>query len=345
MNISTTRYFKRLLIPVLVLFFSVDTAWALRLKIATLSPPATMKPLQEGADQIAKETDNRVTFKFYYNGRMGNDKMVIKKIQAGQLHGCAVVGGSLSQFFPANQLYAQPLKFKTVEEIDYVRQYMDGYILDGLENNGKRGFVTFGLIGGGFSYIMSKHRIETVEDLRRQKVWIPDNDTISNDSIKAFGVSPIPLPIAEVLTSLQTSLIDTVANSPVGAVVLQWHTQIKYVVNVPLIYLHAVLAIDKKRFDKISESDQQIVRRIMMAASKKLEQKNREAELKNINTLKTRGITFITPNPQAMKEWEKAGQKASQKMIDNGVLPKDVVDQMNRHLKTFHDSNPTANAE
>ena len=314
-----------------------------KFKIATLSPDGSMwmEKMLDGAKKVALETENRVTFKFYPSGRMGNDKMVLKKIRIGQLHGGAVVSGSLSQFFKANQLYAQPMKFKTLEEIDYVRQYLDPFITEGLE---KKGFVTFGLIGGGFSYIMSKYPIETVRDLRRQKVWIPDNDTISQDSIKAFGVNPIPLPIADVRISLQSGLIDTVATSPLGALVLQWHTQIKYVTQVPLIYLYAVLAIDKKKFMKVAESDRKIVRQIMGRVSKEIQARNRIDDEKNIKVLKKRGITFITPGPDAMREWNQVGKNASDKMIESGVLPRKICDELDMHLKTFHKTSQTANA-
>jgi TRAP-type C4-dicarboxylate transport system substrate-binding protein len=316
----------------------------IKFKIATLSPDGSMwmKKMAEGARKVAEATDNRVTFKFYPSGRMGNDKMVLKKIKIGQLHGGAVVTGSLSQIFPANQIYAQPMKFKTLEEIDYIRQHMDQFIINGLE---EKGFVTFGLIGGGFSYIMSQNPIETVQDLQHQKVWIPDNDTISQDAIKAFGINPIPLPIADVRISLQSGLIDTVATSPMGALVLQWHTQIKYVTQMPLIYLHAVLAIDKNIFMKVAEADQAIVKKIMSQVSKDIQAQNRIDDEKNIAVLKKRGITFIMPSSEAVRQWEEIGKNASEKMIEAGVLPREIAQELDMHLKTFHQSGRTAHAQ
>ncbi|RLC23862.1 MAG: C4-dicarboxylate ABC transporter [Deltaproteobacteria bacterium] len=328
------KILKRLAL-ILLIIFTTDTAYAVKLKIATLSPEGSMwmEKMRMGASEVSKKTDNRVIFKFYPGGVMGNDKTILRKIRIGQLHGGAVVGGSLSQFFPANQIYAQPLKFKNLEEVSYVRQYMDQYIIDGLD---KAGFVTFGLMGGGFAYIMSQNPIETIEDLRRQKVWIPDNDKISQDSIKAFGITPIPLPIADVRTSLQSGLINTVATSPVGAVVLQWHTQIKYVTNVPLIYLHAVLAINKKSFLKIAQSDREIVTQVMTRALRQIDIKNREDNIKAIQTLKNRGITFITPSKNALDDWYEVGRNAARKMVDSGILPQDVVDQLDALLTDFH---------
>ena len=323
------------LVLMLFILLTAENGYAIRLKIATLSPEGSMwmEKMRKGAKQVAIETDNRVTFKFYPGGVMGNDKAVLRKIRIGQLHGGAVVGGSLSQFFPANQIYAQPLKFRSLEEVDYVRQHMDAYVIEGLD---KSGFVTFGLIGGGFAYIMSQNPIETVQDLRAQKVWIPDNNKISQDSIKAFGINPIPLPIADVRTSLASGLINTVATSPVGAVVLQWHTRIKYVTDIPLIYLHAVLAVAKKPFSKLTRQDQKIVTRVMTAALKEIDVKNRADNIKAVETLKKRGITFITPSQDALDYWLEVAGIASKKMIEAGILPQAVVDQLNTHLNHFH---------
>ena len=86
-------------------------------------------------------------------------------------------------------------------------------------------------MGGGFAYIMSRSPITSIGDLKERKIWVPDNDKMTVDSVSSFGVSPIALPLADVRTGLQSGLIDTVGTSPVGAVVLQWHTEIKYIRN------------------------------------------------------------------------------------------------------------------
>ncbi len=319
----------------LFLIFLAGTVHAATLKIATLSPEGSMwmEKMRNGAEQVAKETENRVNIKFYPGGVMGNDNAVLRKIRIGQLQGGAFVAGSLSQFFPANQIYAQPFKFQSIEEVDFIRKFMDSYIIDGLD---KGGFVVFGIIGGGFAYIMSKEPIETVEDLRKRKVWIPDNDHISQDSIKVFGVTPIPLPISDVRTSLQTGLIDTIGTSPVGAVVLQWYNQIKYVMNIPLIYLYAAMAIDKTQFLKIDEADRKVISRVMTSALKEIDIQNRKDDIEAIETLKSRGITFTTPSKQALDEWYRLAGLAYLEMVEAGVLPQDVVDKLNGHLDAFH---------
>ncbi|MBW2250718.1 MAG: TRAP transporter substrate-binding protein DctP, partial [Deltaproteobacteria bacterium] len=85
-----------------VLFFLLSSqANAVVLKIATLSPDGSnwMITMRQGAKEVAKKTENRVRFKFYPGGIMGDDKAVLRKIRIGQLHGGILTSGSLSKFY------------------------------------------------------------------------------------------------------------------------------------------------------------------------------------------------------------------------------------------------------
>lgn len=333
--------FKILAFCLVCLGVMTPQAWAVKLKIATISPEGSMwmEQMRKGAKQVAKETDNRVKFKFYPGGVMGNDKAVLRKIRVGQLHGGAVVGGSLANFFPANQLYAQPLKFSGMDEVDYVRQKMDAFIMKGLYD---AGFVTFGLSSGGFAYVMSSRQVRSVSDLRSCKVWMPDNDKMSQEMAKVFGLSPIPLPLADVRTGLQSGLIDTVATSPMAALILQWHTQVKYVTDLPIMYVYGVLAISKKRFLKIPEKDRVIVTRIMTDAFKEIDRLNREDDIKATAALKNQGIQFIKPETAHMSEWQQMAGKYSDNLVTSGVIPKETAEEVNRLIKEFRSGTAAA---
>ncbi|WP_462269730.1 TRAP transporter substrate-binding protein [Desulfobacter sp.] len=329
-NKSILQLFSFILV---ITVFGVS-AEAVTLKIATISPEGSMwmEKLRKGAKQIAETTDHRIKFKFYPGGVMGNDKAVLRKIRINQLQGGALMAGSLASFFPGNQIYAQPMKFKSQEEVDYVRRHMDDYIIKGFED---AGFICFTLMGGGFAYIMSKSPITSVGDLKERKIWVPDNDKMTVDSMRSFDISPIVLPLADVRTGLQSGLIDTVGTSPVGAIVLQWHTEIKYITNLPLLYLYGVLAIDKKTFHKISPDDRKVVSNVMTRQLKEIDRLNRQDNVKAIEALKKQGIKFITPSQEQMNAWLAAADQASQKMINNGDLPKAPADKVNALLEQY----------
>ena len=312
---------------------------AVRFKIATLSPEGSvwMKKMEEGAEEVARKTENRVNIKFYPGGVMGDDEAVLRKIRVGQLQGGAVVGGSLSRYYQDNQIYGLPMKFKSFEEIDYVRRHLDPMIMEGLE---KGGFVTFGIAEGGFAYVMATVPIRTVDDMRRQKVWVPENDKTILEAVKAFDINPIPLSIADVRAGLQTGLINTVTTPPIGAIALQWHTQIKYLMYEPFLYIYGLLAVDHDVFKKLSSSDQQIFREVMGRVFKELDRLNREDNLKALEVLRKQGVEFITPDADALKKWYKDAAEVPERLIQAGKLSREMVDTLERLIKEYRSKHP-----
>lgn len=331
------RVFQSILICCLIIFcthFFCNGAHAVRIKIATLSPEGSfwMEKMREGAKQVKEKTQGRVNIKYYPGGVMGDDRAVLRKIRIGQLHGGALIAGSLSNIFKDIQVYGLPLKFKSFEEIDYIRSKIDPVIISGL---GKGGFTALGLAEGGFAYIMSNESIQTLDDLRKMKIWVPDNDPTILEGIKAFDVAPIPLSIADVRAGLQTGLIDTVATSPIGAVALQWHTQVKYLMDFPFLYVYATFIIDNKAFSKISQKDQPIVREIIGQVFKEIDSRNREDNVKALDALKKQGINFVRPSEKALAQWYESAGKVPAKLVNSGRLSNEIIETLEKHLQEF----------
>ncbi len=247
----------------LLLGIAAPAAHALELKVASVAPDGSswLEEMRAGTERIEELTDGRVEFKFYPGGVMGSDSQVLRKIRVGQLHGGAFTAGGLGRRYPALNLYGVPLLFHSLDEVDYVREQLDPKLQAGLE---QAGFVSFGFIEGGFANLMSTSQpVSSVDDLRRKKVWVPEGDQISYVSMDALGLSPVFLPVTDVLTGLQTGLLDVVAASPTAALVLQWHTRVKYRTELPVAYSMGVFALDARVFNRLSDGDQQIVREVM----------------------------------------------------------------------------------
>ncbi len=297
------NYRPTLLIIALFLLMSPGVQ-AMTLKIATIAPDGTtwMKEMRAGAKQINEKTAGRVKLKFYPGGVMGNYKSVLKKIRLGQLHGGAMTGGELSALYPDMQIYTLPMLFSNYAEIDHVRPQIDPILKQGLDD---RGYVCLGISEGGFAYMMSSEAIRSMTDLQSHKVWVPEDDVLSDALFNKMGVNPIPLPLADVYTGLQTGLIDTVGGTPMGALAFQWHTRLGAVTEVPLGYLIGVLVVDKKRFKRINSADQKIVMEVMSGVFKRMDKLNREDNLKAIAAMKNQGIEFVQPESDELKTWKK----------------------------------------
>lgn len=320
-------------LPVL-LWLSPAAAQATTFKIATIAPDGTtwMKEMHNGADLIKQRTGGRVQFRFFPGGVMGNDKSVLRKIRIGQLQGGAVTAGGLMDIAPNTQIYTLPLLFRSLDEVDYVRQHMDTRILKYIL---AQGFVSFGLSEGGFAYLMSNHPLTGTKELKGQKVWAPEGDRISRAAFESLGISPIPLPLSDVLTGLQTGLIDTVATSYTGAIALQWYTQVKYVTEMPLMYIYGTMIIDRNAFEKLDAADQAVVREVMGGVFKKLNAESRSNNAEAYEALRKQGITFVQPSTDERQVWESSINKAMQQLADEGVFSPDLLKTLRGYLADY----------
>lgn len=319
---------------ILTFLFITGAANAQVLKIATLAPDgsAWMNRMKAGAKEITERTDNRVSFKFYPGGVMGDDKAVLRKIKIGQLHGAALPSGSLAPYYPDSQVYSLPLRFRSFDEIDYVRSKMDSVLIEGFK---KSGFVTFGLSEGGLAYTLSKSPVSSVADLQKLKVWVPDTDAMGISAMQTYGINPIPLSIGDVLTSLQTGLVNTVAASPIAAIALQWHNQVGYLTNLPLLYVYAVFALNEKTYNKIAPADQKIVSEVMTRTFHGIDQQNRKDNIAAFAALQTQGIQLVEPNPETLDEWYEKAEESVNEMVSRQIISADILHRLNQLLKEY----------
>lgn len=322
---------RLLLAAIAMLLLNSSIANARVFKIATISPDGTfwMQEMRAGAEEIKNKTQDRVEFKFYPGGVMGNDESVLRKIRIGQLQGGAVTASSMTPIAPDITIYELPYLFDSLEQVDYVRSRMDEELISGLE---QKGFISFGLAEGGFSYMMSDEPLQSVAEVRSKKVWVPPNHDVGEAVFSSAGVSPVPLPLSDVLTGLQTGLIDTIITSPIAAIALQWHTKINYVMDEPLTYFSALLVIDKKAFNKLNDEDRETVRSVMSDVFKRINDQNRKDNAAAKQALMNQGIQFVRLRPDAAKEWREVGDRAIKMLEKQNKYSKKAYSDLMKYL-------------
>jgi len=311
-------------LSILAIALATGAANAAAIKIATVAPDGTawMKEMRATGDAIKTKTEGRVEMKFYPGGVMGDDATVLRKMKIGQLQGGAFTGGEASILTKDAQIYSLPFMFRSQEEIDKVRARLDPLLK---QQFAKDGYELLGVSGGGFAYLMSTREIKSRDDLKAAKVWVPQGDKVAELGFKAAGVTPIPLPLSDVYTSLQTGLIDSAANTTSGALAFQWHTKIKHIVDLPLSYVVGEVVIDKKAFDALGAEDRKVVETEFGAGFARLEAINRNDNTSAREALKQQGITFDTPTAADAKTWQAVGDDVFKQLSGEGALTPDML--------------------
>lgn len=316
------KWYATHLVVLLLAMATIAPAAGTQLKIATLAPEGSywMEAMRRGAEDIERRTEGRVGFRFYPGGTMGNDQAVLRKMRIGQLHGGAMLSGTLAELDPTFELYGLPLLFQSYSEVDAVRKETDSRLIARLAD---QGLVGFGFIEGGFAYLMSVQPTRSLADLKGRKAWMPEGDVVGKAILEAAGLSPVPLPLSDVLTGLQTGLVDTVAGPPVGAVALQWFTKTRYMTPVPIVYTYGALVLSSKAFDKLAPADRDIVRDVLAGVTRDLDVRAREDNKGAREALVAQGVQVVEASPEFEREWQRVAATANAKLAD--VLPIDAT--------------------
>ena len=143
------------------------------------------------------------------------------------------------------------------------------------------------------------------------------------------------LPIADVLAGLQTGLIDSIGSPPVGAIALQWYTQVEHAIDLPLLYVYGLFAMAERPFNRLSPEHQAIVNKELRAAVAAADGSARRDHESAKSALTTQGIQWATPSDTEFSEWDSLASAARGRIVDAGFVTKDVYTQIESLITEF----------
>ncbi|HJV96602.1 MAG TPA: TRAP transporter substrate-binding protein DctP, partial [Albitalea sp.] len=235
------------------------------LKFATLAPQGStwMNIITDWASQVEKDSGGRLKFKLYGGGVSGDEPDVLRKIRFGQLQGAAMTGHGIGYIYSPARVLEIPFLFRNYDEVDHVRAQLMPQFRAGFHDSG---FELLGWMEVGFVQLFSREPIYSLDDMKKRRIWLWQGDPLGDAFFSASGISPVPLPITEVFTSLSTGLIDTTIAPPLGAIALQWFSKTPYMTDIPVMDGIGGLIVSRQFFDKLPPDLQALLRKTGEAA-------------------------------------------------------------------------------
>jgi TRAP-type C4-dicarboxylate transport system substrate-binding protein len=137
-------------------------------------------------------------------------------------------------------------------------------------------------------------------------------------------VTPVQLSIADVLTSLQTGMIEGVYAPPMGAVALQWASKVKYITDLPIVNSIGALVVAKSEFAKLSPDQQKILKEVGRKYCRQIVEQTRrdnEAALASLQKLGLQKVEVAEADKAAMMNLSKqVGQSLVGKLYSADLL-------------------------
>ncbi len=321
-----------------LLFFSctwLHAAPKYLFKIASLAPAGSVwiEQFENFAKDVGERTGGEVGFRVYPGGVMGDDQSMYRKMRVGQLHGGGFTMTGMASIVPDFRVLAIPFLFDSYKEVDSVTA---GMLPTFRERFREQGLEFIAMTEVGFIYAMSTQPISTLENLRSSKNWSPSGDPVSETFLSVLGISPVQLSIPDVLTSLQSGLVETVYNSFYGSIVLQWFTKARYIIDTPYGYAYGVFALNGAKFAKLSETHQKAIHEAAQTHFPILLTKTRESNIESRRVLEERGSEFLKVDQETIQLLRDKSVEAVDLLVPDS-LSKGIYDQVIGLRKDFRE--------
>lgn len=285
-------------------------------KVATIAPEGSIwtKRFRDFVEEVDEKSHGEVGFKVYSGGIMGDDRAMYRKMRVGQLHGGGFTMTGIGTVVPDFRVMGIPFLFRSYGEVDHVQ---NGLLPLFRKAFAKKGLELVAMTEVGFVYSMSTAPISTLDELKETKTWAPEGDPLSIVFLQNLGITPLPLAIPDVLTSLQTGLVETVFNSLYGNIVLQWFTKTNYISDIPFGYAYGGFFLDRKKFTRLPEPYQVMIREIAQKHFTLLIGDTRKSNSDSRQVLQDNGIIMVMPDPTHVKVLHSKREETVQQL--NGI--------------------------
>lgn len=228
-------------------------------KLATVAPDGTpwSEQLHTFKSRIEKEAAGKVKIETYVGGALGDENVTAADCKRGAIQLWGGSTGALASLVPEFNLFELPYLFRTVEEADYV---LDEVLFDDVKALlSKRGFQFLFWAENGYRSFGTKFGpVKTPAALKGKKMRAQESD-VHIAMYKALGASPVPIAVTEVLSSLQTGVVDGFDNTPLFTFAASWYQGIKHYTLAEAIYQPGIVVANKEWFDKLPADLQKAV--------------------------------------------------------------------------------------
>ncbi|HCC53638.1 MAG TPA: TRAP transporter substrate-binding protein DctP [Desulfobulbaceae bacterium] len=311
-------------------------------KIATLAPDGSVwaRHFQAFQNEVTAKSNGEIGFKLYMGGVMGDDRAMYRKMRIGQLQGGGFTMTGISETVPDFRVMAIPFLFRSYAEVDRVAEGLFPLFQKAFLD---KDLVLLAMTEVGFVYTMSGAPVTTVAQLRASKCWAPENDPLSRSFLEDMGVTPIPLSIPDVLSSLQTGMINTVFNGFYGSIVLQWFTKTKYITDTPFGYAYGGLVFAKDAFDKLPPQHAALMATVAKKHFAGLLLDTRRSNEEALVTLKNNGVKLVATDKETLRQLMTVRDQKTVPRLVGTAFSKGIYEAAIRLLTDFR-AKPAAGA-
>ena len=296
------------------------------IKMATLAPEGTEwhGMLVEMGQKWKEVTDGTVELRIYPGGVVGDERDMIRKIRIGQIHAAAVTTEGLSELNQDIYALIIPLLFDDWNDVDWIRERLEDDLIAGIE---KSGFKLLTWTDIGWVHWFTKDPMKIPEDLKGRKIFNWAGDFRTLQLWKKGGFNAVQLASIDILSGLQTGLINAIGTNPMVSLASQWFGLANHMLNMRWGLLTGGIVIDKRIWSKIDPKYHEEMLDIVAEIDKEQRKSGRYKDGKSIEVMKQYGLKVHELTEEELQYWKEYVEEWYPD-IRGSYVPADIFDKI-----------------
>jgi TRAP-type C4-dicarboxylate transport system substrate-binding protein len=298
------------------------------IKMGTLAPDGSPwhQALQSMGERWRKISAGQVKLVIYPGGVLGDEPDMVNKMRIGQIQAAGLSGAGLSGIEPGVMALQIPMMFDSYEELDYVRERVAPRLEKMVE---ARGYVVLNWGDVGWVHFFTTRPATRLGDMRKMKLLTlaGDNDTL--ELWKANGFRAVPLAATDILTGLQTGLVDAVPNTPLFALLDQSFGIARNMIDVKWAPLIGATVITRRMWDSLPAAQRSEMMNAAREAGVSLRGGIRKMGDEAIATMQKRRLQVIHVDAATVAEWRREAEGVYPK-LRGGQVPAELFDEVRK---------------
>lgn len=251
---------------------------------------SSSKAMEIFKQELSSLTGGNLTVDIFPAMQLGGAKENVDQVRSGAIMGTWIGISYLSRTVPELEAVSLPFAFANREQAFKVIDSKVGDLLN--QKLAEKGFTTLGYMELGSRNVTNNKRpIKSIEDFKGLKIRMQPNET-HLASFRAIGANPAPMGIKEVYSAMQQGVLDGQEN-PFSIIATKRFNEVqKYLSDSGHFFDFIVVAVSKKKFDKLKPEYQSAMREAMNKAVAWQRSKAAEEDTLSRDALIASGMQF-----------------------------------------------------
>lgn len=322
------------ILAVLLTVLFAPTTWAqTRIRLGTLVPSGSSyyHSLESMGAKWKQASNGAITLTLYGGGTMGSEDEIVRRMRIGQLQAAVLTAAGLSEIDPSvGALQKMPLMYRSLDEAAYVREKLAPDLERRLS---EKGFVVLFWGDGGWVRLFSRNPGTLPKDFKTMKIFVTANDVSLSELYKTAGFHPVLLEWSDVLTSLQTGIVDAVPTIPFHALTNQFYLSTHHMLALDWLPLVGALIVTKKSWEALQPAQRDAMLQSAAQCGHELQEQGRKENQESVEAMQKRGLQVHSVDKEAEAEWRRFSEGLYPN-IRGSIVPAEMFDKV---VQILHD--------